>query len=105
MLLLVDKQGGGSHCLKFMKKHDFIYLIPRLTWPGSGCGALLFAIMIGPTRAVFHGWSMGSSKVSLGPIMPYHSIPYGQPTPVQPKRYPGVGYHKVNVIIYSKDPP
>jgi hypothetical protein len=44
------------------------------------------------TRAVFHGVSRGFRKVSLGPIIPYHSMPFGGPTPGRPNGHPGVAH-------------
>jgi hypothetical protein len=47
------------------------------------CLTVALAITVS-SRAVFHGRSRGSSKVSLQPAVPYQSLSCGQPTHGQP---------------------
>jgi hypothetical protein len=47
--------------------------------------------MEGVSRAVFHRISRGSSKVSLGFAIPYHSMPCRRSTPSWPTDRPEVG--------------
>jgi hypothetical protein len=49
--------------------------------------------------------SRGSSKVSLGPAIPYHSIPCGQPTPSWPNGRLGVGHLQEECTILLQGPP
>jgi hypothetical protein len=53
---------------------------------------VLFWLILVLPRAVFHGVSRGSSKVSLGPAIPYYSMPCGWPTPCQANGYQGVSH-------------
>jgi hypothetical protein len=56
-------------------------------------------------RAVFHWGSRGSSKVSLGLTIPYHSMPCRWLTPVQLNSHPGVGHLQSECTVLFQRPP
>jgi hypothetical protein len=52
---------------------------------------------------IFHGGYRGFSKVLLGPAIPYHSMPCGQPTPASLTATRGLDAHKTNLVFLSLD--